>query len=47
MTRGAVVRLLTEHAEYGHWELVRLVLYTDGSRRAVLRRKVIRAVRTW
>jgi hypothetical protein len=45
-SRGAARRLLTEQAEYGHWELARLRLYADGSRRAVLRRKVIRAVRT-
>ena len=45
-SRGAARRLLTDHAEYGHWELARLRLYADGSRRVVLRRKVIRAVRT-
>ncbi len=45
-TRNAALRLLTDHAEYGHWELARLRLYPDGSRRVWLRRKVIRAVRT-
>lgn len=45
-SRGAARRLFTEHAEYGHWELARLRLFPDGSRRALLRRKVIRAVRT-
>jgi len=45
-SRGAARRLLTDHAEYGHWELARLRILPDGSRRATLRRKVIRAVRT-
>jgi hypothetical protein len=46
MTRDAARRILTDHAEYGHWELSRMRLYADGSRKATLRRKVIRAVRT-
>ena len=45
-SRGAARRLLTDHAEYGHWELSRLRLYPDGSRRVWLRRRIIRAVRT-
>lgn len=45
-TRGNARRLLTEHAEYGNWELMRLHLYPDGSRRVWMRRRVIRAVRT-
>ena len=45
-TRGAARRQLADQAEYGHWELARLRLFADGSRRVVLRRKVIRAVRT-
>jgi hypothetical protein len=45
-SRDAARRILTDHAEYGHWELSRLRLYADGSRKATLRRKVIRAVRT-
>jgi hypothetical protein len=45
-TRSEARRLLTDHAEYGHWELARLRLYPDGSRRVVLRRRVMRAVRT-
>jgi Family of unknown function (DUF5703) len=45
-SRGAATRLLTDHAEYGHWELLRLHLSADGSRRVTLRRRVIRAVRT-
>jgi len=45
-TRGEARRLLTDHAEYGHWELARLLLAADGSRRVWLRRKVIRVART-
>lgn len=41
-SRPAAQRLLTERAEYGHWELDRLRLYPDGSRRVVLRRKIMR-----
>ncbi len=45
-SRNAARRLLTDHAEYGHWELARLRLYADGSRRVWLRRRVIKVVRT-
>jgi len=45
-SRGAARRLLAHHAEYGHWELERLRLNADGSRRVVLRRKVIKVFRT-
>lgn len=45
-SRGDARRLLTEKAEYGHWELARLRRYPDGSRRAWLRRRIIRTVRT-
>jgi hypothetical protein len=42
MPRGTSRRLaqtmLTMHAEYGGWELDRLRLYPDGTRRVVLRR---------
>jgi hypothetical protein len=46
-SRDAARRLMTEHAEYGGWELDRLRLYPDGSRRIQLRRKVIRQTRTF
>jgi hypothetical protein len=39
-------RILTDHAEYGYWELARLRLNADGSRKATLRRPIIRPVRT-
>jgi uncharacterized protein YgbK (DUF1537 family) len=35
-------RVLTEHAEYGGWELARLRRYRDGTRDAWIRRKIIR-----
>ncbi len=41
-SRDVVRRILTDHAEYGHWELATLRLYADGSRTATLRRKIIR-----
>lgn len=48
VSRTAATRLLTDHAEYGHWELARLRLYPDGSRRVRLRRRIIRQLRaTW
>lgn len=46
MSRAQARRLLTEHAEYEQWELVRMRLYFGGARRALLRRKVIRVRRT-
>jgi hypothetical protein len=45
-TRDAARRILTDHAEYGRWELDRLRLNPDGSRKATLRRLIIRPVRT-
>jgi Family of unknown function (DUF5703) len=45
-SRSDARRLLTEHAEYGHWELARVRLYVGGSRRVWLRRRIIKAVRT-
>jgi hypothetical protein len=41
-SRDAARRILTDHAEYGNWELSRLRLFPDGSRKATLRRLVIR-----
>ena len=45
-SRGAARQLLAERAEYGRWELARLRMAPDGTRRVVLRRRIIRAVRT-
>ena len=44
--RHTARRILTAHAEYGDWELSRLRLNADGSRKATLRRRIIRPVRT-
>lgn len=46
VSRNATRQMLTDHAEYGHWELDRLRLYPDGSRKVRLRRRIIRVVRT-
>lgn len=45
-SRNQVTRLLVERAEHGGWELDRLQIGPDGKRRVVLRRKIIRAIRT-
>jgi Family of unknown function (DUF5703) len=42
LSRSAVRRMLTDRAEYGGWELARLRLYPDGSRKVELRRTIIR-----
>lgn len=44
-SRSAVCRLLTDAAEYGGWEIDRLRLFPDGSRRVILRRRIIRVRR--
>ena len=44
--RTVVTKLLVERAEHGGWELARVRITPDGTRRVVLRRKIIRAVRT-
>jgi hypothetical protein len=45
-SRNMVTKLLVERAEHGGWELDRVKIGPDGKRRVVLRRKIIRAVRT-
>ena len=45
-SRNAVRKLLTDHAEYGGWELRRLRRYADGSREIWIRRKIIRVEST-
>ena len=45
-SRAQARQLLTEQAEYGHWELARVRLYLGGTRRVWLRRKIIRVART-
>ncbi|MEJ2578354.1 MAG: DUF5703 family protein [Kineosporiaceae bacterium] len=46
MSRSELNRVLTDHAEYGHWELARVRLSAGGRRRVWLRRRIIRVVRT-
>lgn len=42
VSRNAVTRMLVELAEHGGWELDRLRLGADGTRRVQLRRRIIR-----
>lgn len=42
----AARQFITEHAEYGKWELERSCIYMGGNRRFWLRRKVLRVERT-
>lgn len=41
-----VRRRVVDHAEYGHWELRRSVIYSGGVRKYWLRRRVMRVQRT-
>jgi len=45
-SRNVAQRLLTDAAEHGHWELDRLRLYPDGTRRVVLRRRYLKVMPT-
>jgi Family of unknown function (DUF5703) len=47
MSREESRRALTARAEVGAWELARLRLYPDGSRRVWLRRRIIRQRAAW
>ena len=46
LSRSTVRQLLSVHAEYGGWELDRLRLFPDGTRRVILRRRIMRVTRT-
>jgi hypothetical protein len=46
LSRNAVRQILTDHAEYGGWELARLRRYRDGTRDVWIRRKIIRVTAT-
>jgi hypothetical protein len=46
VSRGDLCRAVAEEAEYGHWELSRLLLYLGGARKVWLRRRIIRVHRT-
>lgn len=45
-SRNVVTRELVQRAEQGGWELDRVRIAADGTRRVILRRRIIRAVRT-
>jgi hypothetical protein len=44
-SRNMVTRMLVERAEHGGWELDRVRIAPDGTRRIILRRKIIRQLR--
>lgn len=41
-SRHVVTKMLVERAEHGGWELDRVRIGPDGTRRVILRRKIIR-----
>ena len=41
-SRNVVTRMLVDHAERGGWELDRVRILHDGTRKVVMRRKIIR-----
>jgi Family of unknown function (DUF5703) len=45
-SRSDARRVLTEHAEYGGWELARVQISFGGGRRVWLRRRIIRVGRS-
>lgn len=45
-SRSAARQLLTDSAEHEGWELSRLSLFQDGTRRITLRRRIIRVRRS-
>lgn len=44
-SRNVVTRMLVERAEHGGWELDRLRVLHDGTRKVVLRRRILRQPR--
>jgi len=49
-SRSLVTRMLVERAEHGGWEIDRVRVLHDGTRKVVLRRRIIRQPRpayTW
>ena len=47
LSRSSVTRMLVDRAEHGGWELDRVRITADGTRRVVLRRKIIRQRSTY
>ena len=46
VSRAEARRMLTDHAEYGHWELARVQLFMGGTRKVWLRRRILRVQRS-
>ena len=46
VSAGDLCRAVAQEAEYGHWELSRLLMYFGGARKVWLRRQIIRVDRT-
>jgi hypothetical protein len=46
VSRAEARAMLTEHAEFGAWELKRTVVFFGGARRVWLRKRTMRVVRT-
>ena len=46
VSAGDLSRAVAQEAEYGHWELSRLLMYFGGARKVWLRRQIIRVDRT-
>lgn len=44
-SRNVVTRMLVDQAEHGGWELDRVRVLHDGTRKVILRRKIIRQPR--
>ena len=44
-SRNVVTRMLVDQAEHGGWELDRVRILHDGTRKVILRRKIIRQPR--
>lgn len=47
LSRNVVTRMLVARADQGGWELARLRLTPDGTRKVVLRRRIIRQRPLW
>ncbi len=45
VSKSAARAMLTEQAEYGHWELARTQLFIGGARRVWLKRRTMRVER--
>jgi hypothetical protein len=46
VSRADARAMLADQAEYGKWELARVLLYRGGSRRVWLRRRAMKVLRT-